>query len=506
MMKKGLWAVMAACVLLCSCREEFRHFDQGEVWLDFSQDTIRFDTILSTQATITKTITVRNPSDKAVRISRVYLAGGASSRFRFNLNGNPASDQRDLVLGGKDSLYLFVQAVIDYRNRENPFEVIDYIRFELNDMKPQQVVLSAWGQDAHYWVGKLSARVPYEDPLDGTYYAADSLSFRYFLWNETDYPIAAGRPYVIYGYLTVPAGKTLAIPAGVRMYFASNSGIWLQAGARLEIAGALNNPVVMTSMRQDGNYRHMAGQWGRIWLDSASGPHSVEYALIRNAQSAFWVESGCALNIDDTRIENMSRHGILAKNAQVNGINLCISETQLNLCLSRGGSYAFTHCTFANDFYGGMIGVYNRCLYLSDHNGKDAASRETGRLERAMFNNSIFYGRNSSQIETDLQDAASREAFRFTRCLINQYPPLSGPNYDSCRWNENPFFVNADAYDFDIDTIASAAVGRGSAEFVQGKAMQDLKGRARALPPTIGAYEFQAKKPTVLIRVGKRKR
>ena len=504
----GRWVALFVAIawgcLLFSCREEYRKFEKGEVYLRFSQDTVRFDTLLSTQMSVTKVVTVRNPASKAVTISRVYLAGGAESRFRFNLNGNTELEQRNIVLGGKDSLYLFVQTVLDYRNQDDPFEVFDYLRFELNGMRPQQVVLSAWGQDAHYWQGDRLARVPYKDPLQGSMYEEDSLSFRYFLWNETDYPVNDRKPYVIYGYLAVPEGKTLELPAGTRFYFASNSGIWLQAGSRLKIAGSLQEPVLFTSLRQDGAYRHMAGQWGRLWLDSASGPHQVEYALVRNGQTAFWIEpdNGQGTQISNTRIENMSRHGMAARNARVEGVNLCIGESQVNLCLSGGGSYAFTHCTFANDFYGGMIGVYNRCLYLTN---KDEEGKVAGTLSGAAFNNSIFYGRNSRQLDFDL-DSAGAAAVRFTRCLIKQEPALSGKSFDSCRWNQEPFFVDADAYDFDLDTVASAAVGLGDPAFATGWAELDLKGRLRANPPAAGAYEFYPRKNAPLWRWNRRNR
>ncbi|MCM1170270.1 MAG: hypothetical protein NC324_10095 [Bacteroides sp.] len=491
-------------VQLFSCREEYRKFEKGEVYLRFSQDTIRFDTILSTQTSVTKVITVRNLASRAVTISRVYLAGGAGSRFRFNLNGDTALVQRNLVLGGKDSLYLFVQTVLDYRGQDDPFEVTDYLRFELNGMAAQQVVLSAWGQDAHYWQGDRSIRVPYRDPLQGSFYEEDSLSFRYFLWNETDYPIADRKPYVIYGYLTVSEGKTLELPAGTRLYFANNSGIWMQAGSRLQISGTIEDPVIFTSLRQDGSYRNMAGQWGRVWLDSASGPHTVDYAVVRNGQTAFWIDpdNGNGTQIANTRIENMDRHGIMARNVQVEGVNLCIGESQVNLCLSGGGDYSFTHCTFANDYYGGMIGVYNRCLYLSN---KDGEGRTAGILEGAKFNNSIFYGRNSRQLEIDL-DSAGAANMLFTRCLIKYEPAQSSRYFDSCRWNGEPFFVNADGYDFDIDTVASAAVGLGDPAFAQGKAELDLKGRLRSNPPAAGAYEFYPKENTPLWRWNRKNR
>lgn len=479
-----------ALSLSFSCRDEYRQFEKGGVNLIFSQDTVRFDTVLSTQTSVTKVVTVRNPSSKAVAIERVYLKGGGSSRFRFNLDGDTALNQKNIVLGGKDSLYLFVQTVIDYRNEDNPFEVIDYICFEQAGTPIQQIVLSAWGQDAHYWTSGLLARVPYKDPLQGSFYEEDSLSFRYFLWNASEYPFIDRKPYVIYGYLAVPAGQILDIPAGTRIYFAANSGIWLQQGARLNIQGTLEDPVLITSLRQDGNYRNMAGQWGRICMDSLSGPHEVEYAVIRNGQSGFWLESGTGteLEISNTRIENMSRHGIMAKNARIEGVNLCISETQVNLCLVEGGKYDFTHCTFVNEFYGGMIGVYNRCLYLDDKKGEEG-NQTVAALIGANFNNSIFYGRNSRQLEADM-DSSNHRALQFTRCLVSQEPVPSGRYFDSCRWNENPYFKNADSYDFDIDTVASAAVGLGDASFAVGKAAVDIKGRSRSSVPTAGAYEF----------------
>ena len=486
---------IAMMCFMVSCREEYGGFAQGEVILRFSQDTVRFDTVLTTQTSITKVVTVRNPSDKAVLIDRVYLQGGEGARFRFNLSGDTAVFQRKVVIGPKDSLYLFVNTVIDYRDENNPFEIQDYIRFEREGMRPQQVVLSAWGQDAYYWRGDRTARVLYEDPLQGSFYEQDSLSFRYFLWNETDYPLQSDRPYVIYGYLTVEAGKTLRIPAGCRFYFNANSGIWIQNGARLEVEGTLAAPVLFTSIRQDGNYRNMAGQWGRIWLGGESGPHRVEYALVRNGQSGIWMDS-CTeeggLMLSNTRIENMSRHGILARGTSVEGINLVVAESQVNLCLNAGGRYIFTHCTFSNDYTGTSIGVYNRCLVLNNYRADERGEKQVYPLQ-ADLRNSVFYGRNSRQIEIDLAEACTVPTMRFSHCLIRMEPPFSGESFDSCLWNKDPLFTAPDLYDFRIDTVESPAIGLGDPAFATEKASCDIDGRPRSIPPTAGAYEFVPK-------------
>ncbi|MDE6494203.1 MAG: right-handed parallel beta-helix repeat-containing protein [Bacteroidales bacterium] len=510
--KNGLrgfgWAI--GLTLFCTvvaCREEYRSFAQGEVVLRFSQDTIRFDTVLTAQTSITKVITVRNTSEKAVSIDRVYLQGGAASRFRFNLSGDTAVWQRDVVIGGKDSLYLFVHTAIDYRDENNPFEIQDCILFEREGQKPQQVVLSAWGQDACYWVSDRKERVLYRDPLQT--WQSDSLELSYFLWNEADYPIRSERPYVIYGYLTVEAGQTLRIPAGSRFYFAPNSGIWIRNGARLEVEGSLATPVLFTSVRQDGNYRNMAGQWGRIWLGGESGPHRIDHAVIRNAQSGVWLDSCTGtggLEITNTRIENMSRHGLLARQNRVEGVNTVVSESQVNLCLSEGGSYVFTHCTFSNDYSGGAIGVYNRCLFLTNYETGENGEKKVFPLQKADFLNSIFYGRNSRQLEIDLAELAGTAAeMRFSHCLIRMEPPFSDDRFNGCVWNQVPLFIAPDSYGFGIDTLASPAVGLGNPAYAVGAAACDIVGRPRSDTATLtaGAYEFTPKDKGVFFHDGR---
>lgn len=491
-----LGAGVAVMCIMLSCRDEYGSFAGGEVVLHFSQDTIRFDTVFTTQTSITKVITVRNPSDKAVSIDRVYLQGGAASRFRFNLSGDTAISQRNVVLAPKDSLYLFVNTVIDYRDENNPFEIQDCIRFEREGMRSQQVVLSAWGQDAYYWVADRRTRVLYRDPLQT--WQSDSLDFSYFLWNETEYPVDAERPHVIYGYLTVEAGQTLRIPAGSRFYFAANSGIWVRNGGRLEVEGNIEAPVLFTSIRQDGNYRNMAGQWGRIWLGGESGPHKVDYAVIRNGQSGIWLDSctgAGGLAITNTCIENMSRHGLLARQNQVEGVNLVMDETQVNLCLSQGGSYVFTHCTFSNEYSGGSIGVYSRCLFLNNYETGEGGEKKVFPLQKADFFNSIFYGRNSRQLEIDLAESGTVPEMHFSHCLIRMEPPFSGESFDSCVWNKAPLFSSPDSYGLGIDTLASPAVGLGNPAYAIGAAACDITGRPRTDTATLtaGAYEFVPK-------------
>lgn len=495
-------ALFMAVVFLCavSCREEYRKYDTGTVYLEFSQDTVRFDTVFTTQTSITQRVSVRNPSKNAVSIDRIYLDGGVSSRFRINVSGDTALNQKGVVIGGKDSILIFIHTAIDYRDQNNPFEIIDYIKFELNGMPAQQIVLSAWGQDAYYWESDRSITLPYHDPLE-FYEEVDSVKFTYFIWNESEYPVSAQRPYVIYGYLTVPEGTVLRIPAGARFYFAANSGIWIQKGARLLVEGTVSEPVRFTSIRQDGSYRDAAGQWGRIWLSGESGPHRIEYAEIRNGKSGIWLDSCLVseggLEVLNTRIENMSSHGIYAQQNRVEGTNLCISETKVNLALFKGGNYLFTHCTFSNDYVGGYGN--SQCLVLNNCESGESGGASVYPLARAEFANSIFWGSGNYQLNIDLKNADQttlKDGYLFRHCLIRYEPePADTQRFTGCFWNEDPYFANTEIYDFRIDSIASKTVGNGDPACVSGAALTDLNSVSRAIPPTIGAYEYVPVEP-----------
>lgn len=495
------WTVLACMALLfsgslVSCRDEYRVYREGEVVLQFSQDTVRFDTLFTTQASVTQRVMVRNPYQEAVMIDRIYLQGGGASRFRVNVSGDTSLIQHGVVIGGKDSLFVFVNTAIDYRNQDNPFELVDYLCFEVGSNPAQRIVLTAWGQDANYWKADRRVRVPFSDP--GMFNPdSDSLTLSYFLYDETRHSFADPKPYVIYGYLAVEAGKTLIVPAGTRVYFAPQSGIWIQAGAKLRIEGTLSAPVVFTSLRQDGNYRDMAGQWGRVWLSGESGPHEVEHAILRNGQTGFWIDSCImgegGLKIRDTRIENMSSYGIFCQQNRVEGVNLCLSQAQSLLYFHKGGSYEFVHCTFSNSYSGGFGG--SRCLHLDDYEEDFSGNRKEYPLEKLFFANSTFTGASSQQLWVDLaKEPGEYSQIGFDHCLLMLDPvPEDNAWFDSCQWNQEPLFADEQAYDFRIDTVASPLVGRGNPVHVTGVAVLDLAGNQRNIPPSIGAYEFLEK-------------
>ena len=61
--------------------------NSADVQLEFSVDTLMFDTIFTTVGSTTQRLKVYNPYQENVLISRIRLAGGDFSNFRLNING-----------------------------------------------------------------------------------------------------------------------------------------------------------------------------------------------------------------------------------------------------------------------------------------------------------------------------------------------------------------------------------------------------------------------------------
>src|SRR3989304_7063497 len=74
--------------------------------LEFSTDTVIFDTVFTTIGSTTHFLKVYNRNNKKIIISSIWLAGGNSSRFRMNVDGMPATYVTDIEIPKKDSLYI----------------------------------------------------------------------------------------------------------------------------------------------------------------------------------------------------------------------------------------------------------------------------------------------------------------------------------------------------------------------------------------------------------------
>jgi hypothetical protein len=156
--------------------------------LQFSLDTITFDTIFTTIGSTTQRFTVRNPYEEDVLISRVRLGGGDFSNFRLNVNGIVGNEIYDLEVAARDSIYIFVEVTIDPNGENLPMVVQDSIEFTTNT-NFQDVKLIAYGQDFTLIKGEM---------LETQTWTAE-------------------KPYLVYDYAYVDSTSTLTIEPGARV-------------------------------------------------------------------------------------------------------------------------------------------------------------------------------------------------------------------------------------------------------------------------------------------------
>ena len=132
-----------------SCFEnEFPYEDTGS--LQFSMDTLTFDTVFSAVGSATRSFKVYNASTDPIEISRVTLAGGNTSNFRLNVDGVPTrTSLENIRIPAQDSIYIFAEVTVDPNDLNTPYVITDEVQFDLNGQE-QRVVLEAWGQNAIY--------------------------------------------------------------------------------------------------------------------------------------------------------------------------------------------------------------------------------------------------------------------------------------------------------------------------------------------------------------------
>ncbi|HLV52910.1 MAG TPA: hypothetical protein VKY29_02735, partial [Cryomorphaceae bacterium] len=108
-----LFAVVGLVVLSGCRKEEFN--ESPDFQLAFSTDTVTFDTIFQSVGSATLSLKVYNRSNERVRISRISVVDSCNTYdpYRINVDGVPGSNFTDVEIGGKDSLFIFVEVTID---------------------------------------------------------------------------------------------------------------------------------------------------------------------------------------------------------------------------------------------------------------------------------------------------------------------------------------------------------------------------------------------------------
>ncbi len=461
-----------------SCKKDILN-DDPSLKLTFSNDSVIFDTVFTSLGSATHRLMVYNPSTSKIIINSIALADGSSSDFSINVDGEPGVSVKDIELTGGDSLFIFLRVTIDPNNENNPFVVEDDLQFFTNGNN-QKVKLVAWGQNAHYILADT-----YNTGFPPYKVVADSLQTVY--WTDE-------KPYVIYGYAVVDSYGKLIIDPGTRVYFHDKSGLLAYSDAVLKVEGTLDNPVYFRGDRLEAEYSDLPGQWDRIWLmESQPGEdHEIRNAIIENGFIGIQAESFLhvttnKLILENVTIRNMNGMGIFSRIYNILGGNTVVANCGgYCMAFTGGGNYNFIQTTLANYW---QYGIRKTPALFLNNFLLDSVENPIPISMHFDMGNSIVYGYNDDEFETEMVEGADSSYF-FDHALLKTTRNVGNATlFKSVIINEDPLFFNTEANDYRLDTL-SPAIDKGS-ETISSQIPNDILGNPRGILPDLGAYEFE---------------
>ena len=481
-MRRGLY-ILILLLGMISCRQGIVS-DDPILKLQFSHDTVLFDTIFTTIGSSTNRVMVYNPNDNALCIEQVSMREG--KYFHINLDGeNNMEELRNITLRGGDSLFLFVRAYIDPQKENSPVLIEDEIAFGVNG-KIQSIYLQAYGQNIKK-IRNDKGLVVYQNLT---------------LTNE--------KPYLIYDTLAV-AGN-LTIQAGARIYM--HAGALLYAYGNVSAQGTKEEPIIFRGDRTDMlfdsvPYRMASGQWNGIYLihpsDYPTPAYTLNYVDILSGSIGLYSYSEkidtahCPqLTLKNSRIHNHSIYGLVLQNVNAEVVNCEISNCASYCVYLAGGKHDFVHNTIAS-YYGYP---YTNLNIHQNIVADDVAAVYINNLSKntaktvSSFKNCIITGgrKNNVVVATPLAEYYEGEfEGNYLQCdsldKIYAKNNVYASDSDSCVFKNIYYkYKEYHYYDFHLDSLSPA---RGIGDSIAATAYPiDREEVQRKGKPDAGCYEY----------------
>ena len=448
----SFWILLMAV----SCNRDDINFESPTQLLRFSADTVFCDTVYNQVRSETYAVKIYNNEDKDVMIPKISLGSGNASLYRINVDGKAGTDFTNVPLRKNDSLYIFVE-IAPVANAPQAIAE-DQINVETPAGK-QHVTLFSVVQDAEFYI--------------------ESKTNPNILTNNTNWTNEKAK--IIFGNLTLDAGKKLDIQKGTKVYFFKNSALKIGKNAELNVKGELNNEVIFRGDRSETKYDTIPKNWQGISFDVGAKLEMNYARVFGGTRGLQMIETTAA--IKNSIIHTHQEYGIYAVKSNITASNLVMNNCgEADLGIFKGGTYNITHSTVANywDFNTALpsIGIYATNEYQNN------AILENGPLILNV-KNSIIYGSAENMVELKpISGQTFTTDFSYNLLKYGSKANYAAPN--SIK-NQDPKFQNYFTQKLNLRVKAdSPAKGKG---VYLSSFPTDIAGVTRTNPPTIGAYQ-----------------
>lgn len=445
-----------------SCRKT-SFINSPNASLNFSTDTLHFDTVFITTGSVTQSFKIFNQNDQKLSLSQIRLMGAESSPFKINVDGTSGVNFSDIELEPYDSVYVFVSVTINPNAANLPFVVSDSILVNYNGNN-RYFQLQAFGQNAHF--------------LRDQRITTDSI------WNSD-------LPFVILDGLSIDSNVTLTINKGCKIYCHANAPFIVNGTLKVNGEAYDSTRVTFSGDRLDPGYRDLPAAWPGIYFTASSINNVLTYAIIKNAYQGIITQSSINVNtkiaLNQCIIDNIYDVGIVSFASSIKAANCLISNCGSNISIAAGGKYSFDFCTVAS-YATDYIDHKNPVLFVSNSYDQN----ETFPLS-AHFSNCIFYGEGGpveNEVIVNKKVSANPFDVTFQNVLYKNKDETVDHLFTNSIKNLLPGFDSIDAgrriFNFHLKPT-SQAIDKGITTGVT----VDLDGKRRGTLnlPDLGCYE-----------------
>jgi hypothetical protein len=454
----SLWVSLS----IFGCKPDDSFLTSGGKPLEFSTDTLRFDTVFTKLGSATRLFKIYNRNSKALLISEIKIANSGQGFFNLNVDGRPGNLLKDIEVPAKDSIYVFAEVKINPNDdvANSPFVIGENIEFTTNGNK-QKVHLEAFGQNAVYIPSKYAkGKINQYNCQGGDW-----------IWDDS-------RPYVIYGVLIIN-GCNIKIPAGARIHVHGgvarqqnpgeevqyyNDGIlFLVNGSTLSVEGTKEKPVIIEGDRLEPEFKDVTGQWAGIRVGTGCRA-DFTHAEIKNSLVGVRVDSAATLVMKYSKVHHTAGSGVVGIHSEIYIDNCLFYENGQNAVQQEYGG-------FIRMRYVSMANFGNRAPALSLNNVlcEDQLCQKFRIFPlEAEIENSVILGSDRDEISL-VDKEGTRNNFKYTmnNCAVRidqlNKPRPSGSGFleffDNCKtcinWNgRDRTFKSLNKFDYSPDTLS----------------------------------------------------